>query len=92
MKDSFILGVAMPGEASETMVELCLRTSIVLLRKLAIYCNYIWYILTQKMGGNKFACVSGFWMCGVTKSQWNENNLQKTPSEKSGVVLSSAYL
>jgi hypothetical protein len=40
-KDLFILGVAVPGEASETMVELCLRPSIVLLRKLAIYCNYL---------------------------------------------------
>jgi hypothetical protein len=41
----FILGAAVPGEASETMVELCLWPSIVLVRKLAIYCNYIWYIL-----------------------------------------------
>jgi hypothetical protein len=36
---------AVPGEASETMVGLCLWLSIVLLRKLAIYCNCIWYIL-----------------------------------------------
>ncbi len=35
----------MPGEASETMVELFLWPFIVLLRKLAIYYNYIWYIL-----------------------------------------------
>jgi hypothetical protein len=35
------------GEALETMVELCLWPSIVLLRKLAIYCNYIWYILRR---------------------------------------------
>ena len=45
MKDLFILGVAVPGEALETMVELCLWLSIVHLRKLAIYCDYIWYIL-----------------------------------------------
>jgi hypothetical protein len=46
MSDSFILGLAVPGEAFfETMVELCLWPSILLLRKLEIYCNYIWYIL-----------------------------------------------
>jgi hypothetical protein len=39
------LGAAVPGEALETMVELFLRPSIVLLHKLAIYCYYIWYIL-----------------------------------------------
>jgi hypothetical protein len=38
------LELAVPGEASETMVELCLWPSIVLFCKLAIYCNYIWYI------------------------------------------------
>ena len=32
MKDLFILGAAVPGEASETMVELCLWPSIVLLQ------------------------------------------------------------
>ncbi len=46
MKDLFILGLAVPGEASETMVELCLWPSIVLLCTLAIYCDYIWYILS----------------------------------------------
>jgi hypothetical protein len=45
MKDSFILGAAVPGEASETMVELCFWPSIVLVCKLAINCDYIWYIL-----------------------------------------------
>ncbi len=45
MKDLFTLAAAVPGEASETMVELFLWPSIVLLRKLAIYCDYIWYIL-----------------------------------------------
>ncbi len=40
-KDSFILGAAVPGEASETMVELCLWPSIVLLRKLVIYWDYL---------------------------------------------------
>jgi hypothetical protein len=45
MKDLFILGAAVPGEASKTMDELCLWPSIVLLRKLAIHCNFIWYIL-----------------------------------------------
>jgi hypothetical protein len=45
MKDLFILGAAVPGEASETMVELCFWPTIVLVRKLAIYCGYIWYIL-----------------------------------------------
>jgi hypothetical protein len=44
-KDLFILGAAVPGEASGTMVALCLWPSIVLVRKLVIYCNYIWYIL-----------------------------------------------
>jgi hypothetical protein len=37
--------VAVPGEASETMVESCFWPSIVLVNKLAIYCDYIWYIL-----------------------------------------------
>ncbi len=37
MKDLFILGVAVPGEALETMVELCVWPSTVLVRKLAIY-------------------------------------------------------
>jgi hypothetical protein len=45
MKYLFIFGAAVPGEAIETMVKLCLWPSIVLLRKLAIYCDYIWYIL-----------------------------------------------
>jgi hypothetical protein len=45
MKDLFILGVAVPGDASETMVELCFWPSVVLVHKLVIYCNYIWYIL-----------------------------------------------
>jgi hypothetical protein len=45
MKDLFILGAAVPGEASETMVKLCLWPSIVLVCKLAIYCDYICYIL-----------------------------------------------
>jgi hypothetical protein len=39
------MGAVEPGEVSETMIKLCLWLSIVLLRKLAIYCNYIWYIL-----------------------------------------------
>ncbi len=43
-KHSFILGATVPGEAPETMV-LCWWQSIVHLRKLAIYCNYIWNIL-----------------------------------------------
>jgi hypothetical protein len=45
MEDSFILGAAVPDEASETMVELRLWPSIVLLHKLAMYCECIWYIL-----------------------------------------------
>jgi hypothetical protein len=45
MKDPFILGAAVPGEALENMVELCLWPSIVLLPSFAMYCDYIWYIL-----------------------------------------------
>ncbi len=45
LKGSFILGAGVPGEASETMVELCLWPSIVRVHKLAIYCDYIQYIL-----------------------------------------------
>jgi hypothetical protein len=41
MKDLFILGAAVASEASETMVELCFWPSIVLVRKLAIYCDYL---------------------------------------------------
>jgi hypothetical protein len=41
MKDSFILGAVVPGEASETMVKLFLWLSIVLLRKLAILGLYL---------------------------------------------------
>jgi hypothetical protein len=37
----FHLGVVVPGEALETMVELFLWPSIVLVHKLAIYCDYI---------------------------------------------------
>jgi hypothetical protein len=48
MKDLFILGMAVPGEALETMVELHLWPSIVLLRKLAIYCDWV----TAKIGLN----------------------------------------
>jgi hypothetical protein len=44
-KRFFYLGGAVPGEASETMVELCLLPFIVFISKLAIYCNCIWYIL-----------------------------------------------
>ncbi len=40
-KDLFILEAAVPGEASETMVELCLWPSIVLLCKLAILQLYL---------------------------------------------------
>jgi hypothetical protein len=48
MNKRFIhLGVAVPGEASETMVKLYLWPSMVLLCKLAIHCNYIWYILLK---------------------------------------------
>ena len=43
--DSFILGSAVPGEASETMVELCLWAIYRTSTKLAIYCDYLWYIL-----------------------------------------------
>ncbi len=49
----FIVGAAVPGEASETMVELCLWPSIVILDKLAIYCDSIWYILSQKNWAGK---------------------------------------
>jgi hypothetical protein len=45
MYDLFILGATEPGEALEIMVELCLWPSIILLHKLAIYCNCIWYML-----------------------------------------------
>ncbi len=48
MKDSFILGAVVPGEESETMVELCFWPSTVLVPKLAIYCSYILYILCTK--------------------------------------------
>jgi hypothetical protein len=57
MKDLFVLGAAVPGEASETMVGLCLGQSIIFLRKLAIYCNYIWYIL----------CAMDFYALGLQK-------------------------
>jgi hypothetical protein len=36
MKDLFVLGVAVPGEALEIMVELCLWPSMALLLKLDI--------------------------------------------------------
>ncbi len=39
---SFILGTAVPGEASETMVELCLWAIYHTSTKLAIYCDYLW--------------------------------------------------
>jgi hypothetical protein len=39
------LVVAVPSEASETMVELCFWPSTVLTHKLAIYCDIICYIL-----------------------------------------------
>ncbi len=45
MKNSLILGAAVPGKALETMVELCFWPSIVLVLKLAIHCDFIWYIL-----------------------------------------------
>jgi hypothetical protein len=41
------------------MVELCFWPSIVLLHKLAIYCNYIWYIL----------CTMDFYVLGLRKSE-----------------------
>ncbi len=44
----------MPGEALETMVELCFWPSIVLVHKLVIYCNYILYIL----------CTTDFYLLG----------------------------
>ena len=44
------------------------------------------------LGGKKNACVSSVYrMCGVTKSEGNHNKIQKTPSEKNGVIFSSAY-
>jgi hypothetical protein len=48
---TLILGAAVPGEASETMVELCLWPSIILVRKLAIYCNYLVHSTS-----NRFLC------------------------------------
>ncbi len=39
MKDSFILGVAVPGEALETMVKLCFWPSTVLVHELGKYCD-----------------------------------------------------
>jgi hypothetical protein len=39
------LGLAVPGKASETMVELCLWAIYRTSSKLAINCNYLWYIL-----------------------------------------------
>jgi len=43
--DSFILWSAVPGEASETMVELCLWAIYRTSSELAMYCDYLWYIL-----------------------------------------------
>jgi hypothetical protein len=48
-------GAAVLGEELDTMVELCLLPSIVLLCKLEIYCNYIWYIL----------CTTDFYVLGL---------------------------
>jgi hypothetical protein len=55
-KHLFILGAVVPGEASETMVELCFWPSI---GKLAIYCDYIWYIL----------CTMEFYVLGLRKRE-----------------------
>jgi hypothetical protein len=49
----------MPGEASEIMVELCFWPSIVLVRKLAIYFDNIWYIL----------CTTDFYVLGLQKRE-----------------------
>jgi hypothetical protein len=71
MKHVFILGVAVPGEALETMVELCFWPSIVIVHKLAIYCNYIWYILRT----------TGFHVLGLRKREKRKahcNSLQKS--------------
>jgi hypothetical protein len=59
MKYLFFLGAAVPGEASETMVELFLWPSMVLLHKLANYCDYIWYIL----------CTMDFYVLGLGKRE-----------------------
>jgi hypothetical protein len=40
-----ILGASVPGEALETMIELCLWPSIELLHILAIIWDHVWYIL-----------------------------------------------
>ncbi len=59
-----------------------------------MYCNYVWYICTQKIGREQI-CMR-IWYPDVWSSnkikRVIENNLQKTPSEKSGVVVSSADL
>jgi hypothetical protein len=46
----------------------------------------------KNLGGKKNAGVSAYWMCGVTKSGWIQKKFQKTPSEKSGDIVSSVYL
>ncbi len=74
-KDLFILGAAVPGEASKTMVELFFWPSIVLIHKLAIYCNYIWYILRTT---DFYVLV---WMCdcclqGIQPCKWKGNGHQ----------------
>ncbi len=81
MKDLLILGAAVPGEALETKVELYLWPSILLLHELAIYCNYIWYIL----------CAMDFYVLGLQK---REKTLKPTliPSKSHSVAIFNILL
>ncbi len=69
MEDLFILGVVVPVEASETMVDLCFWPSIVLVRILAIYCNYICYILHTM----------DFYVLGLQKREKTQSPLSSPP-------------
>ncbi len=80
-KDLFILGAAVPGEALETMVELCFWPSIVLVCKLAIYCDYIWYILRT----------TDFYDLGLQKREKTLSPLL-IPSKSHGVAVFIAFL
>jgi hypothetical protein len=66
-----------PGEASETMVGWCFWPSKVLVRKLAIYCDYIWYILHTR----------DFYVLGLRK---REKNIKPTiiPSKSYSAAVS----
>jgi hypothetical protein len=76
-----------PGEALETMVELCLWPFIVPLRKLAIYCSYLVHTHPKKWAGLNLHVYLVSRCVEERNQEGMKTNFMKAPSEKSRVFV-----